>query len=206
MKAYLTIVLDEVTRVLEKIDDASSRAFVRELARCKSIYITGVGRSGLVVQAFGQRLMHLGFDVHLAHEITAPAIRRGDLLVACSGTGTTLLPHYMARKARRIHARVVCLTARPNSPLARISHLTVPIPAPLERGPETRQPCALAIRAGAVPLPGLRHPDGHARAQNPRPQDPAPARQPGVARRFTLSFSPNSALQHHRGAVLVTRR
>jgi D-arabinose 5-phosphate isomerase GutQ len=30
-----------------------------------------VGRSGLVVQAFGQRLMHLGFDVHLAHEITA---------------------------------------------------------------------------------------------------------------------------------------
>ncbi|HZE96840.1 MAG TPA: 6-phospho-3-hexuloisomerase [Planctomycetota bacterium] len=140
MKAYLDIVLDEVTRVLHKIDDASSRAFVRELARCKSIYITGVGRSGLVVQAFGQRLMHLGFDVHLAHEITAPAIRRGDLLVACSGTGTTLLPHYMARKARRIHARVVCLTARPTSPLAKISNLTVPIPAPLERGPETRQP------------------------------------------------------------------
>jgi 6-phospho-3-hexuloisomerase len=140
MKAYRQIVLDEVTRVLQQIDDASSRAFVRELARCKSIYITGVGRSGLVVQAFGQRLMHLGLDVHLAHEITAPAIRRGDLLVACSGTGTTLLPHYMARKARRIGARVVCLTARPNSPLARISHLTVPIPAPLERGRETRQP------------------------------------------------------------------
>ena len=105
---------------------------MRELARCKSIYITGVGRSGLVVQAFGQRLMHLGFDVHLAHEITAPAIKRGDLLVACSGTGTTLLPHYMARKARRIGARVVSLTARPTSPLAKISHLTVCIPAPLE--------------------------------------------------------------------------
>ena len=140
MKAFRDIVLNEVSTVLRRIDEESSRAFVGELSRSKSIYITGVGRSGLVVQAFGQRLMHLGFDVHLAHEITAPAIRRGDLLVACSGTGTTLLPLYMARKARRIGARVVSLTARPNSPLSRISHLTVPIPAPLERGPETRQP------------------------------------------------------------------
>lgn len=140
MRAYRDIVLSEVVSILPHVSEESTRAFIKELARCKSIYITGVGRSGLVVQAFGQRLMHLGFDVHLAHEITAPAIRRGDLLVACSGTGTTLLPHYMARKARRIGARVVCLTARPTSPLARISHLTVPIPAPLERGRETRQP------------------------------------------------------------------
>ncbi len=140
MKAYRDIVLDEVSLVLRRIPEESSRSFVAELARCKSIYITGVGRSGLVVQAFGQRLMHLGFDVHLAHEITAPAIRRGDLLVACSGTGSTLLPLYMARKARRIGARVVSLTAKPKSPLARISNLTVPIPSPLERGPETRQP------------------------------------------------------------------
>ena len=140
MRAFRDIILHEVSRVLPRISDESSRAFVRELSRSKSIYITGVGRSGLVVQAFGQRLMHLGFDVHLAHEITAPAIRRGDLLVACSGTGTTLLPLYMARKARRIGARVVSLTARPRSPLARISHLTVTIPAPLERGRESRQP------------------------------------------------------------------
>jgi 6-phospho-3-hexuloisomerase len=140
MKAFRDIVLNEVSVVLRRIDDESSRKFVGELSRSKSIYITGVGRSGLVVQAFGQRLMHLGFDVHLAHEITAPAIRRGDLLVACSGTGSTLLPLYMARKARRIGARVVSLTAKPNSPLARASNLTVPIPAPLERGRETRQP------------------------------------------------------------------
>ena len=140
MKAFRDIVLSEVSLVLRRIDEERSRAFVGELSRSRSIYITGVGRSGLVVQAFGQRLMHLGFDVHLAHEITAPAIRRGDLLVACSGTGTTLMPVYMARKARRIGARVVSLTARPRSPLAKASNLTVLIPAPLERGRETRQP------------------------------------------------------------------
>lgn len=140
MKAFRDLVLNEVASVLRQIDEQSSRAFVTELSRCKSIYITGVGRSGLVVQAFGQRLMHLGFDVHLAQEVTAPAIRRGDLLVACSGTGTTLLPLYMARKARKIGARIVSLTARPKSPLARLSHLTITVPAPLERGPQSSQP------------------------------------------------------------------
>ncbi len=140
MKSARETVLGEVTSSLPLVSEESSRRFCRELARAKRIYITGVGRSGLVVQAFGQRLMHLGFNVHLAHEITAPAIGRGDLLVACSGTGTTLLPLYMARKARRIGARVICLTARPRSPLARAAHLTIDIPAPLERGKRTRQP------------------------------------------------------------------
>lgn len=140
MKAYRDIVLLEVAAILPRISDDASKEFCRELARSKNIYITGVGRSGLVVQAFGQRLMHLGFNVHLASEITAPAIGRGDLLVACSGTGTTLLPLYMARKARRIGARVVSLTARAKSPLAKLSHLAVLVPAPLERGRETKQP------------------------------------------------------------------
>jgi 6-phospho-3-hexuloisomerase len=140
MKAYRDVILREVAAILPLISEEASRAFCRELARSKQVYIIGVGRSGLVVQAFGQRLMHLGFDVHLAQEVTAPAIRRGDLLVACSGTGTTLLPLYMARKARRIGARIVSLTARPKSPLARLSHLTITVPAPLERGPQSSQP------------------------------------------------------------------
>jgi len=142
MKAYRDIVLGEVARTLPLISEAASREFCRELDRVRrrTIYITGVGRSGLVVHAFGQRLMHLGFDVHLAQEVTAPAIRRGDLLVACSGTGTTLLPLYMARKARKIGARVLSLTATPRSPLAKLSHLVITIPAPLDRGQGTRQP------------------------------------------------------------------
>lgn len=140
MKNPGEIVLEEVASILPRISEEGSRGFCRDLSRARKIYITGVGRSGLVVQAFGQRLMHLGFDVHLAHEITAPAIGRGDLLVACSGTGTTLLPLYMARKARRIGARVVSLTTRRKSPLAKVSHRTLLIPAPLDRGKRTRQP------------------------------------------------------------------
>jgi 6-phospho-3-hexuloisomerase len=140
MKSYREIILEEVASVLPRIGEAESKSFCKELQRAKRIYITGVGRSGLVVKAFGQRLMHLGFQVHLADEVTAPGAARGDLLVACSGTGSTLLPLYMARKARRIGSRVAALTATPRSALAKLSELVITIPAPLERNGRTRQP------------------------------------------------------------------
>src|SRR5258706_13340574 len=120
MRAYRWIVLKEVASVLDRIGEDDTLHFVRELERAKRIYVRGVGRSGLVVKAFGQRLMHLGWEVHLADEISAPAIRRGDLLIACSGTGTTELTLYMARKARRIGARCIALTAATRSPLSRL--------------------------------------------------------------------------------------
>ncbi len=154
MKAFCDIVLKEIAGVLPGISEESSKRLCREIARAKRIYITGVGRSAIMVKAFGQRLMHLGFEVHCADEITAPAIGRGDLLVVCSATGHTLLPVYMARRARRFGARVAALTARsrrfgarcaagtarPRSRLARIAHFRVEIPAPLEPGRRTRQP------------------------------------------------------------------
>lgn len=140
MKASRQLIVDEVAAALLEIDDAVARRFVRELAHARRIYLAGVGRSGLVVKAFGQRLMHLGFEVHLADEITAPGISRGDLLVACSGSGTTQLTTYMAKKASAMGARVISLTARPRSPLGRYSKLIIRIPAPLDRNGKTRQP------------------------------------------------------------------
>lgn len=132
MKKYGYIVLKEVESVLSKISDTDTKKFISEICKAKRIYITGVGRSGLVVKAFGQRLMHLGFEVHLADEITAPGIAKGDILIACSGTGTTYLTLYMARKASKIGARVISLTASPRSSLSKYSKLIITIPAPLE--------------------------------------------------------------------------
>src|SRR5262245_37030683 len=111
--------------------------------------------------------MHLGFEVHLADEITAPGIKRGDLLVACSGSGTTHLTLYMARKANSIGAHCVALTALPRSPLAKLARTPVIIPAPLEHtknrnGHGTRQPArslvdqSLFLYHESIVLAGMR--------------------------------------------------
>jgi 6-phospho-3-hexuloisomerase len=138
MKPYIRRMFDEIGQVLDRIDNAQSLRFVKAIRGAKRIYIAGVGRSGLVVKAFGQRLMHLGYEVHLADEITAPGISSKDLLICCSGTGRTQLTVYMARKARSIGARVCTLTAEPGSPLAELSDVLLQIPAPLE--PKSRRP------------------------------------------------------------------
>ncbi len=137
MRSHRALILAEVAAVLDRIGERGTRAFVAELSHARRVYLTGVGRSGLVVKAFGQRLMHLGWEVHLADEISAPGIARGDVLIACSGTGSTHLPVYMARKARPIGARVIALTARRKSPLGRLAHHAIVIPSPLE--PRERQ-------------------------------------------------------------------
>ncbi|HZN62703.1 MAG TPA: 6-phospho-3-hexuloisomerase [Planctomycetota bacterium] len=133
MRAYRWIILKEIATVLDRMRDDGTRRLVSELEKTKRVYVSGVGRSGLVAKAFGQRLMHLGWEVHLADEISAPGIRRGDLLIACSGTGTTELTIYMARKARRIGARCIAMTASANTPLGRLARRTIVIPAGHER-------------------------------------------------------------------------
>ena len=136
MRAYRWIILKEIATVLDRMRDDGTVRLVSELERSTRVYISGVGRSGLVVKAFGQRLMHLGWEVHLADEISAPAIRRGDLLIACSGSGTSELTLYMARKAKRIGARCVALTAAASSPLGKAARRTIVIPAGIESGPD----------------------------------------------------------------------
>jgi 6-phospho-3-hexuloisomerase len=144
MRAYRWIILKEIATVLDRMRDDGTARLVSELEKSTRVYISGVGRSGLVVKAFGQRLMHLGWEVHLADEISAPGIRRGDLLIACSGSGTSELTLYMARKAKKIGARCVALTAAASSPLGRAARRTIVIPAGVESrengGVPSRQP------------------------------------------------------------------
>lgn len=145
MRSGALRILSEVKSVIRTVSDEQTDKFIDALVKAKRIYIAGVGRSGLVVKAFGQRLMHLGFEVHLADEITAPGISRRDLLVVCSGTGRTNITIYMARKARKVRAKVASITAMTNSPLARVSNIVVHIKAPLDvnrnsRGIKTIQP------------------------------------------------------------------
>ena len=97
--------------------------------RKKRILIIGTGRSGLVGRSFAMRLMHLGFDVNVLGETITPAIGKGDIVVAISGSGATALPVTSARIAKRVGAFIVAVTTRPKSALGRISNQIVHIKA-----------------------------------------------------------------------------
>ncbi|MBI4244589.1 MAG: SIS domain-containing protein [Planctomycetes bacterium] len=129
---YYRIIAGEISAVLKKTNENAVEKFIKRLKGAKKIYIAGVGRSGLIIKAFGQRLMHLGFDVHLADEITAPAITKEDLLICCSATGKTQLILFMAKKARMLGSYVVTFTATKRSSLVKYSNQVILIPSSIE--------------------------------------------------------------------------
>lgn len=111
---------DEVSRFLELIS--------RTYRENKKVLVIGAGRSGLVGKAFAMRLMHMGFHVYVLGETIVPALNKGDVVIAISGSGRTKLVVTAAEVAKSIGASVISLTSYPDSPLGRVSDLVVQIP------------------------------------------------------------------------------
>lgn len=123
------LILDEISDAFQRVDPAEVAALVTELRLADRIFVTGAGRSGLVLKMAAMRLMHLGLTVHVVGETTAPAIRAGDLLLAASGSGTTAGVVKAAETAVAQGARVAAYTTSKGSPLAAAAAAVVLIPA-----------------------------------------------------------------------------
>jgi len=93
------------------------------------VFVAGNGRSGLIARSFAMRLMHLGFEVHVAGDVTTPSITSGDLLIIASGSGETGSQIGMSKKAKEVSAKLVLFTTAPESSIAAIADFTVIIPA-----------------------------------------------------------------------------
>ncbi|TMI67691.1 6-phospho-3-hexuloisomerase [Candidatus Bathyarchaeota archaeon] len=107
----------EVNRFLDLLVEAERRR----------ILVMGVGRSGLIGRAFAMRLMHLGFEVYVLGETITPAVGKGDLVIAISGSGTTKLAVTAATIGKEVGATVVAITSFPKSDLGRLADHVVQV-------------------------------------------------------------------------------
>lgn len=123
------IVLDENERLLNSVSPAQWDRAGSLITTARSVFVIGNGRSGLAIQMAAMRLMHLGLQVHVAGEVTAPAIGAGDVLVAVSGSGTTASVVGAADTAKKVDASVLAITTAPDSPLARRADEVLVLPA-----------------------------------------------------------------------------
>jgi 6-phospho-3-hexuloisomerase len=124
-----TLILNELERTLQAISEEETGAAQRIILAARRVFVMGAGRSGLALKMAAMRLMHLGLTVHVAGEVTAPAIGPGDLLLVASGSGTTVGVVHAAEVALKAGAQVLALTAVRESKLARLAQWLVVIPA-----------------------------------------------------------------------------
>lgn len=121
-----------IAKVMKNVDWTSFTSLAQMLPRARCTFVTGAGRSGLVARSFAMRLMHAGLSAFIPGETITPATGEGDLLVAISCTGTTGFTDYLAARARRLGAKVVVITADPDSPLAGQADQVIVVPAEAE--------------------------------------------------------------------------
>jgi 6-phospho-3-hexuloisomerase len=125
----LDTILDEVQQVLERIEDAELAELATQLRVAPRVFVAGEGRSGFMARAFAMRLAHLGLTVYVLGETITPAMRRGDLLVAVSGSGATHGTVHAAQTAIDSGARVVAVTSDPGAALGQLAHRALVVSA-----------------------------------------------------------------------------
>jgi len=129
LKENLELILQEHLKLAAQIDFDQVALVLPQLHKANRIFLIGAGRSGLAMRSAAMRLMHFGFTVFVAGETTTPAIRKGDVLLAASGSGTTSSIVKAAEKALAEGAEVMSFSTTIDSPLAKLSALVVLLPA-----------------------------------------------------------------------------
>lgn len=129
MKKGIAATLAPLVDVLSRVRPEDVDSFERVILGARRVFVTGMGRTGLMARGFAMRLMHLGRRVYHVGDVVTPAIRRGDVLVICSRTGRSPVLLYYVGIAHRAGARVAVVTAIENSPVARKADVVLWLPS-----------------------------------------------------------------------------
>jgi 6-phospho 3-hexuloisomerase len=137
LRAPLDLILQASRRALA-VPEPALKQFLDVLQPARRVFLYGRGRSGFVARAFAVRLMHLGYQTYVVGEtITAPVARQ-DVVILVSGSGLTYPVVMTAELGRRQGATVVAITAQPDSEVARLAHVVVPLVPPAGNGERAR--------------------------------------------------------------------
>ena len=118
-------VLGELDTALNAIDPKDAERFVQAVLEADQVYFVGVGRVLLSLQSICKRFAHLGIKAHYVGEITEPAITDKDLLIVGSGSGQSIFPLGIAKKAHKIGAKIVHIGSNPNSEMTSLFEQSV---------------------------------------------------------------------------------
>jgi 6-phospho-3-hexuloisomerase len=117
------------------VNENQLEQFADAIQSSERIFLQGKGRTGLVIEMFAMRLVHLGYQAFIIGHSTTPKYSTRDLLILASGSGTTEGLILTAQQAQRIGGKLFILTRNPEAPLSSYAQNSLIIPNPkLEHG------------------------------------------------------------------------
>ena len=127
MMRRLQAAAQDLERVLRNVKAGELKAFEEEILNSNRVFVTGLGRTGLMARGFAMRLMHLGRRVYHVGDVITPAMRQGDLLIIGSRTGRSRVLQLFEEIGHQAKGRVAVVTADARSPVARKADVVLTI-------------------------------------------------------------------------------
>lgn len=121
-------IVNEIYNALISIDINNLERLSKDILSVDQVFMIGVGRVMLSLKAVAKRMAHLGIQVHCVGEITEPAITDKDLLIVASGSGTSVFPLEIAKKAKQFNVKIVHIGSNPNSEMKKLADYMVRVP------------------------------------------------------------------------------
>ncbi|RAP50993.1 MAG: 6-phospho 3-hexuloisomerase [Methanosphaera sp. SHI613] len=118
-------IISNVKKSTEEVNPENLSDMINMIKEVDSIFVMGLGRSGLVAKAFAMRLMHLGLNVYVVGETITPAITENDCLIAISGSGETSYILSTTSIAKKIGSKIIAITSYPDSSLGQSADIVV---------------------------------------------------------------------------------
>lgn len=126
--AYGADIMQELTSAMAQISRHEAEELTEAIAASRKIFVTGMGRSGLMMKSLAMRLMQMGFQAYVVGETVTPSMEKGDTLIIGSGSGETAGLVSIAEKAKKLGGRIAVMTINRESTIGRIADLTVILP------------------------------------------------------------------------------
>ena len=121
----ITYIHKKIGEILAQVSPDDVNTVLHLFFTSKNIFVYGAGRSGLVAKAFAIRLIHLGFQAFVIGETITVPVQEDDLIVIVSGSGETIPAVMTAEIGNNLGARVISITGKKNSDIARFADVTI---------------------------------------------------------------------------------
>lgn len=127
-EAFSNSIISECKSALNAIDTMEVIKYLDFILKAEKVFFVGVGRVLLSLEAIAKRYAHLGITTVVVGQITEPAITGKDLLIVGSGSGETMFPSNVAKKAKSLGVKIVHIGSNPDSGLKETVDLFIRIP------------------------------------------------------------------------------
>jgi 6-phospho-3-hexuloisomerase len=121
--------LNDLSAVFAAMPDDALDGLIEEIVKARRIVVFGLGREGLQMRGFAMRLFHMGRNVAVWGDMTAPEVGPGDLFFVSAGPGDLATARALVGVGRKAGARTALITAQPKGELAKLVDTVTVIPA-----------------------------------------------------------------------------